>query len=157
MVLLKPDAVERNLVGEILTKFEKKGFKMVGMKFMMPPKALLEAHYQEHKERPFYPGLIEYMSAGPIVSMVWEGLNVIKSVRTMMGTTDPSKAPAGTIRGDLCVDTTYNLIHGSDSPESATREISLWFKEAELVQWTPTINQWLHKKPEAYEPKKEEL
>lgn len=144
-------------MGTVINRLESKGFQLVAMKFMAPTRELLEKHYEEHKSRDFFPGLIDYMNSGPIVVMVWEGNNIIKSVRTMMGATDPSKASPGTIRGDFCIESGRNLIHGSDSVEAAEREIDLWFTKDELVKWTPSSESWVYEKVTPKDKLKEEL
>ena len=125
--MVKPDGVQRGLVGRILIRFEQKGFKMVAMKTEEPSRALLEEHYADLKGKKFFPGLIEYMLSGPVVCMVWEGDNAVKTGRVMLGATNPVDSQPGTIRGDLCIDVGRNICHGSDSVESANREIALWF------------------------------
>jgi len=141
-IMLKPDAVQRGLMGEIVGRIEAKGYKPVAMKFMRIPRELAERHYGEHKGKPFFPGLIEYMTSGPVLAMVWEGDNIIASMRSMMGATNPQNAAAGTIRGDLAQQTGRNIIHGSDGPESAKREIELFFDEPELQSWKRTLDPW---------------
>jgi nucleoside-diphosphate kinase len=128
-VMLKPDAVQRGLVGEICERFEQKGFKLVGMKMVTATKKQLENHYSDLVDKPFFPGLIQYMSMGPVMAMVWEGDNVIKTARVMLGATKPKESEPGTIRGDLCIDVGRNICHASDSPDSALKEIALWFPE----------------------------
>ncbi|XP_046785420.1 nucleoside diphosphate kinase A isoform X2 [Gallus gallus] len=134
-IAIKPDGVQRGLVGEIIRRFEQKGFKLVAMKLTHASEDLLREHYIDLKDRPFYAGLVQYMHSGPIVAMVWEGLNVIKTGRVMLGETNPMDSKPGTIRGDLCVQVGRNIIHGSDSVESPQKEISLWFKPAELIDY----------------------
>ncbi|NLA61199.1 MAG: nucleoside-diphosphate kinase, partial [Firmicutes bacterium] len=129
LVLLKPDTVARGLCGEIISRFEKKGLRLAGMKLMQVDEALARKHYAMHEGKPFFQGLIEYITALPIVAMVWEGPNAIANVRAVMGATDPAKAQPGTIRGDYGLDISNNLVHGSDSEESAKREIALFFKD----------------------------
>ncbi len=141
-LMLKPDAVQRGLMGEILGRIEAKGHKPVALKFMRIPKELAERHYGEHKGKPFFPGLIEYMTSGPVLVMVWEGENIIASMRTMMGATNPQNAAVGTVRGDLAQQTGRNLIHGSDGPESAKREIDLFFTGHELQDWKRSLDPW---------------
>jgi len=143
-IMLKPDAVHRGLVGEIVARFERKGYKMVAMKFMQASKELLENHYADLSKKPFFPELIRYMSSGPVVPMVWEGVNVVKTGRMMLGETNPKDSLPGTIRGDYCIDVGRNIIHGSDSVESAKREISMWFSEAELPKWRPVAIPWIY-------------
>merc|ERR1711943_21020 len=130
-IAIKPDGVQRNLVGEIISRFERKGFQLVGMKFIAVPKELAEEHYAEHKERPFFGGLIDFITSGPVVAMVWQGVNVVAGARSMIGASAP-----GTIRGDFGLTVCRNIIHGSDAVETAQREIALWFKDNELASWT---------------------
>ncbi|EHL74319.1 nucleoside-diphosphate kinase [Bacillus smithii] len=143
-LMIKPDGVQRNLIGEIVSRFEKKGFQLVGAKLMTVTKELAEKHYQEHKERPFFGELVEFITSGPVFAMVWEGENVIATARQMMGTTNPKDAAPGTIRGDFGLTVSKNVIHGSDSPESAEREIGIFFKEEELAEYSKLINQWIY-------------
>jgi len=142
-VMLKPDAVQRALVGEIVGRLERKGLKPVAMKFMRLPKELAERHYSEHKGKSFFPGLIEYITSGPVLCMVWEGENAVTDVRALMGKTNPQDAPLGTIRGDLAQQTGRNLVHGSDSPESARREIQIFFNDYELQDYKRSVDLWL--------------
>jgi len=142
-LMLKPDAIQRGLMSDILGRIEAKGYKPVAMKFMRLPKELAERHYGEHKGKPFFPGLIEYITSGPSLVMVWEGENVIAGMRTMMGKANPADAAMGTIRGDLAQQTGRNLIHGSDGPESAKREIELFFNDYELQAWTRSVDPWM--------------
>ncbi|KAH9420914.1 nucleoside diphosphate kinase [Dermatophagoides pteronyssinus] len=143
-IMLKPDAVQRGIVGEIIRRFEAKGFKLVAMKFMMASEDLLKKHYADLAARPFFPGLIKYMQMGPVVPMVWEGLNAVKTGRVMLGETNPAESKPGTIRGDLCIQTGRNIIHGSDSVETAKREIDLWFRPEELVNYKPSQYEWVY-------------
>ncbi|MGI0492128.1 nucleoside-diphosphate kinase [Alkalinema pantanalense CENA528] len=143
-VAVKPDGVQRGLVSEIIGRFEKKGFKLVGLKLMNVSKELAESHYDVHKERPFFAGLVEFITSGPIVAIVLEGDGVVAAARKIIGATNPLTAEPGTIRGDFGVNIGRNIIHGSDAIETAQREIALWFKEEELVSWTPTISPWLY-------------
>ena len=126
---VKPDGVQRNLVGKIIDRFEKKGFKLVALKMMTPTKELLEQHYADLAQKPFFPGLIKYMMMGPVVCMVLEGDGVVATGRKMLGATKPADSAPGSIRGDLCVDVGRNIIHGSDSVDAAQHEIALWFPE----------------------------
>ena len=142
-VAIKPDAVQRALIGEIISRFEQKGFKLVAMKFMKVSEELAKQHYGEHKEKPFFSGLVNFITSGPIVAMVWEGKGVISSIRKLMGKTNPQESEIGTIRGDFAVDVSQNIVHGSDSEQSAKREIGLFFKENELVNWNWDIQKWL--------------
>ncbi|HOE11145.1 MAG TPA: nucleoside-diphosphate kinase [bacterium] len=132
LLFVKPDGVRRKLVGEIISRCERKGWRLVGMKMMQVTREHAERHYAEHKGKPFFEGLIEYVTGGPIVAMVWEGNEVIPILRMMMGATNPVNAQPGTIRGDYANDFTQNIVHGSDSPESAAREIPLFFADEEL-------------------------
>uniref|UniRef100_C5D3E3 Nucleoside diphosphate kinase n=1 Tax=Geobacillus sp. (strain WCH70) TaxID=471223 RepID=C5D3E3_GEOSW len=143
-IMVKPDGVQRNLIGEIVARFEKKGFQLVGAKLMQVSRELAEQHYAEHKERPFFGELVDFITSGPVFAMVWEGENVIAAARQMMGKTNPQEAAPGTIRGDYGLTVGKNVIHGSDSPESAEREIRLFFKEEELVNYSKLMNQWLY-------------
>ncbi len=141
---IKPDGVQRKLVGEIIRRFEAKGFTLVGLKLLNVSRELAETHYGVHRERPFFPSLVEFITSGPVVAMVWEGEGVIASARKIIGATNPLNAEPGTIRGDFGVNVGRNLIHGSDAPETAQQEVSLWFKDEELVSWQPTLMSWIH-------------
>uniref|UniRef100_UPI00398E3117 nucleoside diphosphate kinase n=1 Tax=Pristiophorus japonicus TaxID=55135 RepID=UPI00398E3117 len=143
-IAVKPDGVQRGIVGEIIKRFEQKGFKLVAMKFLQAPKPLLEKHYSDLADKPFYPKLIKYMSSGPIVPMVWEGLNVVKTGRVMLGETNPADSKPGTIRGDFCIQVGRNIIHGSDSVSSAQKEIALWFKPEEVVEYNNCAQDWIY-------------
>lgn len=145
-VMVKPDGVQRNLVGEIISRFEKKGFQLVGLKLMQIPPELAARHYGEHEGKPFYGELIDFITSGPVVAMVWQGLNAVSVIRTMMGKTNPAEAAPGTIRGDFAVFMGNNVVHGSDSPESAEREINLFFKPEELVNYSKATDFWLYGK-----------
>ena len=124
-LMIKPDGVQRNLIGDIVSRFEKKGFQLVGAKLMAVSEELAQEHYGEHKERPFFGELVDFITSGPVFAMVWEGENVISTARTLVGATNPAESAPGTIRGDFGVTVAKNIIHGSDSPESAEREINL--------------------------------
>lgn len=141
---IKPDGVQRGLVGEIIRRFETKGFTLVGLKFMSVSRELAESHYDVHRERPFFTSLVEFITSGPVVAMVWEGEGVVASARKMIGATNPLTSEPGTIRGDFGVNIGRNIIHGSDAIETAQREVSLWFKDEELVNWKPEMKTWLH-------------
>ncbi|CAH0345545.1 nucleoside-diphosphate kinase [Bacillus sp. CECT 9360] len=143
-LMVKPDGVQRNLIGEIVSRFEKKGFRLAGAKLMAVTKELAEQHYGEHKERPFFGELVDFITSGPVFAMVWEGENVIGTSRLMMGATNPKDAASATIRGDFAVTVGKNIIHGSDSPESAEREIGLFFKDEELVNYSKLIGEWVY-------------
>lgn len=140
---IKPDGVQRGFVGNIISRLESKGFTLVGLKLINVSRELAEQHYAVHKERPFFSSLIEFITSGPVVAMVWEGDGVVASARKMIGATNPLSAEPGTIRGDFGVDVGRNLIHGSDAIETAQNEIALWFKEEELVSWQPTMMSWI--------------
>jgi len=141
-VAIKPDGVQRGLVGEILARFEKKGFKLVALKQVTPTRELAENHYGVHRERPFFEGLVDFITSGPVVAMVWEGDGVIASARKLIGATKPLEADPGTIRGDLAVNIGRNVIHGSDGVETAELEIGLWFSSAEINDWSPADQMW---------------
>ena len=141
---VKPDGVQRGLVGEIIRRYEAKGFTLVGLKLMQVSRELAEQHYDVHKERPFFSGLVDFITSGAVVAMVWEGDGVVASARKIIGATNPLTSEPGTIRGDYGVSIGRNLIHGSDAPETAQREISLWFKDEELVNWQPSVISWLY-------------
>lgn len=141
---IKPDAVQRGLIGEVISRLERKGFKLAGMKFMLVTPELAKKHYGEHEGKPFFNGLIDYITSAPIVAMVWEGKEVVSAMRKIMGATNPASSDVGTIRGDLGIDLGRNVIHGSDSTESAQREISLFFKPEELVEWKRTTDTWIY-------------
>lgn len=148
-IALKPDAVQRGFIGDIVSRFEKKGFKLVGLKLMRVSQSLAEQHYGEHSQKPFFKGLVDFITSGPIVAMVWEGNNVVASARQMMGATNPKDALPGTIRGDFSVDLGRNIIHGSDSVESAQREIGLFFGQNEILSgWDRTTEGWVYETPE---------
>ncbi|MEB3328696.1 MAG: nucleoside-diphosphate kinase [Candidatus Sericytochromatia bacterium] len=140
---VKPDGVQRGLVAEIIGRFERKGFKLVGLKLMQVTREMAETHYGEHKGKPFFDGLVGFITNGPIVAMAWEGPNVIATARKMMGATNPANAEPGTIRGDFSVDIGRNVIHGSDGPESAARELGIFFKAEELVGWERAGEAWI--------------
>lgn len=144
LIIFKPDAVQRGMCGEILTRFERKGLQIVGLKFMKISPSLAETHYEAHKARPFYPGLVKFMTSSPVVVIALEGKDAIAVARKMMGATFGSKAEPGTIRGDLGISNSFNLIHGSDSPEAAARELSLFFKPDELIAWQPASQGWVY-------------
>ncbi|WP_448562876.1 nucleoside-diphosphate kinase [Trichothermofontia sp.] len=143
-IAIKPDGVQRGLVGEIISRFERKGFTLVGLKLLNVSQELAESHYAVHRERPFFKGLVEYITSGPVVAMVWEGEGVVAAARKLIGATNPLTAEPGTIRGDLAINIGRNLIHGSDAIETAQQEIGLWFTDTELAGWEPTLSPWLH-------------
>lgn len=144
LIILKPDAVQRGLVGEIISRFEKKGIQIVGSKFTRIAQQTAETHYAPHKGKPFYDGLVKFMTSSPVLVLALAGKDVITISRKMMGATFGSKAEPGTIRGDFGVSNSFNLIHGSDSPEAADKELKLFFKPDELIDWTPTIQSWVY-------------
>ena len=143
-VMIKPDGVQRRLVGKIIERFEQAGLKIVAMKFMGVSRELAEKHYEVHKGKPFYEGLIKYITSGPVVAMVMEGENVIERVRTLVGATDPQKAAPGTIRGDFCQHIGRNAIHASDGKETAEKEIALWFGDDEIVDYNMDDEKWVY-------------
>lgn len=143
-IAIKPDGVQRGLIAEIISRFERKGYKLVAIKVLVPSKEFAEKHYHDLKERPFFNGLCDFLSSGPVVAMVWEGEGVIKYGRKLIGATDPQKSEPGTIRGDLAVVVGRNIIHGSDGPETAKDEIGLWFKPEELVNYTSNAEKWIY-------------
>ena len=143
-LMIKPDAVQRGLIGDIISRFEKKGLKLVAMKFMRIPKETAETHYGEHKGKKFYDPLIAYITSGPSVAMVWEGEDAVSVCRNMMGKTNPKESAPGTIRGDYGIQTGRNIIHGSDSPDSAKREISIFFRPEELAAYDRTADHWIY-------------
>lgn len=143
-LMIKPDGVQRGLCGEIVSRFEKKGLKLIAMKLIHISKATAENHYGEHKGKKFFDSLISYITSGPVLAMVWEGENAVAVCRTIMGKTNPQESAPGTIRGDFGMVTGVNLIHGSDSPESAAREISIFFKPEDLMTYTRTMDKWIY-------------
>jgi nucleoside-diphosphate kinase len=144
LIILKPDAVQRGLAGEILSRFEKKGLQIVGMKLMQIARQLAETHYEPHRGKPFYAGLVNFMTSSPVLVLALAGKDVIAISRKMMGATFGSKAEPGTIRGDFGVSNSFNLIHGSDSAESAHRELGLFFRPEELLDWQPASRGWVY-------------
>ena len=140
--MLKPGVLNRRLVGEVISRLEKKGLKLVGLKLMNISPELAAQHYAEHKGKPFYDPLVDYITSGPVVAMVWQGDNCVSLVRKLTGSTRPEEALPGTIRGDFCMHTQNNIIHASDSDESASREISLFFKDEELIDWEDQAAVW---------------
>ncbi len=141
-VAIKPDGVQRGLVGEIISRFERKGFKLVALKQVIPSREMAEKHYGVHRDRPFFNGLVDFITSGPVVLMVWEGDGVIAGSRKLIGATKPLDADPGTIRGDLAVNIGRNVIHGSDGLDTASFEIGLWFSSAELNNWVPSDQLW---------------
>ncbi|KAL5560533.1 hypothetical protein UlMin_036744 [Ulmus minor] len=142
-IMIKPDGVQRGLVGEIISRFEKKGFSLKGLKLITVERAFAEKHYEDLSKKPFFNGLVEYIISGPVVAMVWEGKNVVTTGRKIIGATNPAESAPGTIRGDFAIDIGRNVIHGSDSVESARKEIALWFAEGP-VEWQSCLNPWIY-------------
>jgi len=143
-IMIKPDGVQRGLVGPIISRFEQKGFKLVAMKLCSPGQAHMEQHYADLSGKGFFAGLVQYMCSGPVCAMVWEGDNAVATGRKMLGATKPFDSEPGTIRGDYCIDVGRNIIHGSDAVESANKEIALWFKDEELVNYQHHSNSWVY-------------
>jgi len=143
-IMVKPDGVQRGLIGEVVKRFEEKGFTLVGGKLMNISTELAKEHYGEHKERPFFGELVDFITSGPVFAMVWQGENVISTARNMIGATNPSEATPGSIRGDFAVTVGKNIIHGSDSAESAEREINLFFTSEEQLNYSKQTNDWIY-------------
>lgn len=143
LIIIKPDAVQRGLIGEIIRRFENRGLRLVGMKLIQMSRDLAARHYAEHEGKPFYPGLIDYITSGPVVVMTWEGKEAITIARNTIGKTRPVEAEAGSIRGDLGMEVGRNLAHGSDSPEKGEQEVRLFFAPEELVAWTRDTDRWI--------------
>jgi len=142
-IMIKPDGVQRGLVGEIISRFEKKGFILKGLKFVAVERSFAEKHYEDLSSKPFFPGLVEYIISGPVVAMVWEGKGVVATGRKIIGATNPAASEPGTIRGDFAVEVGRNVIHGSDAVESAKKEIALWFPEG-VVDWQSSLHSWVY-------------
>ncbi len=143
LVLVKPDGVQRGLIGEVISRLERRGLKLVGMKLMQVDDVLARQHYGEHVDRPFFAGLVAFITSSPVVAMAWEAENAVEAVRNTMGQTNPTTSPPGTIRGDWALDIGRNLVHGSDSPESAERELALFFGAGELLDYTRANDGWI--------------
>ena len=143
LVLIKPDGLQRGLAGEIIARLERRGLQLVGMKLMRVDEALAHRHYEAHVERPFFPGLVQFITSSPIIAMAVRGPNSVELVRQTVGATNPAQAAPGTIRGDLGIDIGRNLIHGSDSPEAAEREVALFFAAGEVVDWERSTEGWI--------------
>ena len=143
LVLVKPDGVQRGLIGEVINRLERRGLKLVGMKLMQVDDSLARQHYGEHVDRPFFGGLVDFITSSPVVAMAWEADNVVEAVRNTMGQTNPTTSPLGTIRGDFGLDIGRNLVHGSDSPESAERELALFFNSGELLEYARANDPWI--------------
>ncbi|KAM3403385.1 hypothetical protein ACQJBY_006869 [Aegilops geniculata] len=142
-IMIKPDGVQRGLIGEVISRFEKKGFYLKGLKLQNVEKSFAEQHYSDLSSKPFFAGLVEYIVSGPVVAMVWEGKSVIATGRKIIGATNPLASEPGTIRGDFAVDIGRNVIHGSDSVESARKEIALWFPEG-IAEWRSSQHNWIY-------------
>ena len=143
LVLVKPDAVQRGLVGEVVNRFERRGLHLVALKLMRVSTDVAERHYAEHNGKPFFRGLVNFITSSPVVAMVWDGPGAVALVRSMMGATNPAASAPGTIRGDLAVSLAMNVVHGSDSVESAAREVAIFFADDELVEWSSTTDAWV--------------
>ncbi len=143
LVLVKPDGVERGLIGEVIARLERRGLRLAGMKFMQMSQELAARHYAEHEGKPFFEGLIDYITSAPVVAMVWEGRDAIAAVRKTMGVTRPAEADPGTIRGDFALEVGRNIVHGSANAEDAVREVGLFFSDSELVDWVRDTDRWI--------------
>ena len=146
LVLVKPDGVQRGLIGEVISRLERRGLRLVAAKFMTVNKQMAETHYAIHKGKPFYDGLISYITSAPVMAMVWEGPNAVAAVRQTMGATRPTEAAPGTLRHDFALEVGRNLTHASDEPANAEKEVALWFKKDELVAWKREVDRWIFEK-----------
>ena len=144
LVLIKPDGVQRGLIGKIINRLERRGLKLVGMKFLQIGKEQASRHYEAHVGKPFFKNLVQFITSSPVVALAVQGHNSIEVVRNTMGATDPKNADPGTMRGDMGLDIGRNLVHGSDSPEAASRELSLFFGEEEIIKWNRSTEEWIH-------------
>jgi nucleoside-diphosphate kinase len=144
LVLVKPDGVQRRLVGAVITRFERRGLHLVALKLMRIDRDLAELHYAEHRDKPFFAGLVDFITSAPVVAMVWEGNDAVAQVRSVMGATNPSAAAPGSIRGDLAVSIGNNVVHGSDSPGRGAEEVALFFQPADLVEWQSADASWVN-------------
>ena len=142
-MLVKPDAMQRALAGEVLSRLERRGLRLVGLRLLQVDEAMAKRHYAEHEGKPFFPGLVDYITSSPIVAAVFEGVNAVAAARQTMGTTRPTEAAPGTIRGDFGLEVGRNLVHGSDSPESAAREIAIFFEGQSLPSWARDVDRWV--------------
>eukprot|EP01088_Endostelium_zonatum_P011392 TRINITY_DN25522_c0_g1_i1.p1 TRINITY_DN25522_c0_g1~~TRINITY_DN25522_c0_g1_i1.p1 ORF type:complete len:241 (-),score=55.27 TRINITY_DN25522_c0_g1_i1:53-748(-) len=147
LIVVKPDGVQRGLVGEVISRFERKGYKLVAVRSLQATKEFAGQHYDDLRSRPFFGGLVDFFSSGPVVAMVFEGKDVIRGGRRLVGETDPSKSLPGTIRGDYCIEVGRNIIHGSDGPEGASAEIKLWFRDEHFINWDYENRRWVYEKP----------
>ena len=143
-IMIKPDGVQRGLIGTIISRFETKGFKLVAMKLCQPGKEMFEKHYADLSSKGFFAGLVEYAASGPVCCMVWEGKEAVTTGRKMLGATNPLASEPGTIRGDFCIEVGRNICHGSDSVENANKEIALWFEEDEVLDWESHSKDWIY-------------
>jgi nucleoside-diphosphate kinase len=146
LVLVKPDGVQRGLIGKVIARLERRGLRLSGAKFMQVSKALAEEHYAIHKGKPFYEGLIAYITSAPVMAMAWEGPNAVAAIRQTMGATRPLEAAPGTVRHDFALEVGRNITHASDSPENGGKEVALWFKQEELVSWSRDTDKWIFEK-----------
>jgi nucleoside-diphosphate kinase len=146
LVLVKPDGVQRGLVGEVIARLERRGLRLVAARFLQVSTQLAETHYAVHKGKPFYDGLIAYITSAPVMAMAWEGPNAVAAVRQTMGATRPTEAAPGTLRHDFALEVGRNLTHGSDSAENGEKEVALWFKQEEIVAWTREVDRWVFEK-----------
>jgi nucleoside-diphosphate kinase len=146
LVLVKPDGVQRALIGEVISRLERRGLRLVAAKFMQVSRELAETHYAIHKSKPFYDGLISYIVSAPVMAMVWEGPNAVAAIRQTMGATRPTEAAPGSLRHDFALEVGRNLTHASDTPENGAGEVALWFKSEELVEWKREVDQWVFEK-----------
>ncbi len=146
LILVKPDGVQRGLTGEIIKRFEQRGLRIIGLKFLSVPRELAETHYGEHRERPFFNDLVNYIVSSPIIAIVFEGTNAVAAARQTIGSTKPHESAPGSIRGDFALEIGRNLVHGSDSVENGEKEVALWFKEEELFAWERNTDAWIFEK-----------
>ena len=146
LVLVKPDGVQRGLIGEVISRLERRGLRLVAAKFMQVSNELAETHYAIHKGKPFYEGLISYITSAPVMAMVWEGPNAVAAIRQTMGATRPTEAAPGSLRHDFALEVGRNLTHASDSVENGVNEVALWFKAEELVEWKREVDRWVFEK-----------
>ncbi len=143
LVLVKPDGVQRGLIGEVIARLERRGLRLIAAKFQQVSRELAETHYAIHKDKPFYQGLIAYITSAPVMAMIWEGPNAVAAVRQLMGSTRPTDAAPGTVRHDFALEVGRNITHASDSPENGFQESALWFEESELVHWERSLDGWI--------------
>ena len=146
LVLVKPDGVQRGLIGEVIGRLERRGLRLIAAKFIQVSQELAETHYAIHKGKPFYDGLIKYITSAPVMAMAWEGPNAVAAIRQTMGATRPTEAAPGSIRHDFALEVGRNLTHASDEPANAEKEVALWFKKDELVDWKREVDQWIFEK-----------